>query len=136
MYGVRMRPPESPAPRRNLRVPARTEFVPEGSATPRFLGYVANLSETGAFVQSSNPRPVGTKLCMIIHLERHSFRIVECEAEVMWVRGYAGNEGPSPGMGVRFFSVDATMRAALRAFCQALDPLAGPPPAQLLDTSR
>ncbi len=118
-----MRPPQSLAPRRALRIPLRAETIPEGSSSARYLGYVANLSETGAFLQCSNPRPTGTRLRLLIHLSEVPGGALACEAEVIWTRSYAGSNAPCAGMGVRLLSIDPRQRKALHRFCQQEDPL-------------
>ena len=53
--------PSGPAKRKVLRPPMRIECAREGDLGTHFLGYAANLSETGVFVQSLVPRPAGTR---------------------------------------------------------------------------
>lgn len=108
---------DTPA-RRELRTPLRTEVLVGEARSPRFLGYTSNVSEEGAFVQSLNPRPVGTLLKICMHAPGESFT---CEAEVMWIRRYAGRNGPCPGMGVRLLHVARSLTERLRSFCSLRD---------------
>jgi Tfp pilus assembly protein PilZ len=119
-------PPQNLSPRRKLAVPRRTETVSKDGATRRFLGYTANLSQSGAFIQCSNSRPVGTKLRLVLHLSRAAVDVLELEAEVIWVRGYGGKRGPCPGMGIRFAGLPTELKLRLKKFCQEYDPVPGP----------
>jgi uncharacterized protein (TIGR02266 family) len=108
---------ETPA-RRELRTPLRTEVLVGEARLPRFLGYTSNVSEEGAFIQSLNPRPIGTLLKIRMHAPGESFT---CEAEVIWVRRYAGRQAPCPGMGVRLLHVARALTERLRGFCSQRD---------------
>lgn len=107
-----------PALRRALRVPlpVQTRSAAE-QGPPRFLGYLANVSETGVFVQCSNPRPVGTRLALQLRLPGLDQRLVCRTAEIVWTRRFANSDEGSPGMGMRFVEIDPEARATLRRFC-------------------
>lgn len=114
-----------PAPRRSLRVPFRVETLTDAWPRPRFLGYAGNVSESGAFVQCTRPRPIGTRLQLRLHVPGTDEGF-GCEAEVIWIRPYGGREKPCPGMGVRFLSLDSQIRGELGRFAAERDPEAGP----------
>jgi hypothetical protein len=114
--------PSEPALRRNPRVPSRVEFRREVGSEPRFLGYLSNISETGAFIQCSCPRPTETRLRVRLHLGRADHEVVEVDAQVIWTRSYAGRNRPSPGMGIQFESLGPAARGAIRHFCAGTDP--------------
>ncbi len=114
------------APRRVLRLPMPVQTFAGPRPDPRFLGYVANLSETGAFVQCLNPRPVGTYLCLLLQLPEAPGREILCSAEVVWTRGYTGVRGPCQGMGVRFIEMGKRAQSFLRCFCGETEPLSAP----------
>ena len=116
-----MAPHAATPARRALRTPLRTEVLVGDARSPRFLGYTSNVSEDGAFIQSCNPRPVGTLFKICMHAPGESF---SCEAEVLWIRTYAGRNGPSPGMGVRLLHVARALTDRLRTFCavREIDP--------------
>lgn len=120
-------PPQNLSPRRKLAVPRRTEMVCGEGAARRFLGYAANVSPGGAFIQCSNSRPPGTKLRLVLHLSRAAADIVELEAEVVWVRGYGGKRGPCPGMGIRFAGLSKELELRLKEFCQQSEAVPWPP---------
>jgi hypothetical protein len=106
-----------PAHRRVFRTPLRVESLGDHER-PRFLGYAANLSPTGAFVQSTRPRPPGTRLELRLHLPDPVQAPVSCVGEVVWARGYEGVLGPGPGMGIRFLEVAPSAIEALERICQ------------------
>jgi uncharacterized protein (TIGR02266 family) len=103
--------------RRTLRVPLPVEIVDEGGVRPRFLGYLANISATGLFVQCARPRDMGTRLSLRFRLPGTSEPIHCAEAEVVWTRGYGGRSGPAPGMGIRMCALTADGQARIAHFC-------------------
>jgi hypothetical protein len=106
--------PATPAQRCRFRVPRPVEILPDKESRPRFLGYAANLSETGMFVQCSVPRPPGTRFALKVHLPGVPDGLVCREVEVIWTRGYAGANGPAAGMGTRFVTLDPLAAQAVR----------------------
>ena len=106
------------SPRRTLPIPLPVELsAKEGDGDGRFFGYLQNVSDSGAFVQSCAPRPPGTCVAIRIRLPGIASP-VECpEAEVVWSRSYQGRGGPAPGMGVRLRRLPTPARAAIRRFC-------------------
>jgi uncharacterized protein (TIGR02266 family) len=107
-------------------VPFRIETLAEPWPRPRFLGYAGDVSETGAFVQCTQPRPVGTHLRLRLQVPGLGDEGVGCEAEVVWVRPYGGRQKPSPGMGVRFLALTPATRGALGRFAAESDPESAP----------
>lgn len=109
-------PPSAVAPRRAPQIPRRVELLPEGAHRPRFLGYLANVSESGAFIQCSCPRPQGARLHLWIHLGREPEALLCGWGRVIWTRGYAGRNEPSAGMGIEFEAASVRDLERLRAF--------------------
>jgi hypothetical protein len=118
---------EALSPRRSLRTPLRAQVLVGEARQPRFLGYAANLSETGAFIQCMNSRPIGTRLEMRVYLPGSAGESLDLQVEVIWHRGYGGRHGPCPGMGVRFVHVGQGPLARLRALCEERDVPISPP---------
>jgi len=108
-----------PARRALLRPPLRIECAREGKRGRTFLGYAANLSETGVFVQCMSPRPAGTRLKLVMHLAGSKGPEIHSEAEVRWTRGYQGKRKASAGMGLRFTSLKPADKSLLQAMCSA-----------------
>jgi Tfp pilus assembly protein PilZ len=119
---------EALSPRRHLRVPLRVETIRPGRVRPRFLGYAENVSESGVFVQCSNPRAFGSRFLMRLHLPGSPPRGICCQAEVIWTRGYSGVHGPCAGMGIRFVEVAEDSQDLLSTFCLESDPVPFPRP--------
>lgn len=106
-----------PAKRRKLKPPLRIECARSAGRPNHFLGYGANLSETGVFVQSLAPRAPGTRLRLVMHFAHAGAEPICSEAEVRWVRGYGGKRGPSAGMGLRFVGLRPSDRSLLQSLC-------------------
>ena len=110
--------PPNPALRRALRVPLPVQSVGlRYAGPPRFLGYLANVSETGAFVQCTHPRPVGTRLSLQLRLPGLEDRVLCDSAEIVWTRRLSTTDHGSPGMGMCFVHIGSSTRTALRRFC-------------------
>ena len=111
----------APAVRSAIERPLRVEGLSAPRARPHFVGYAANLSETGIFVQSSKPRPVGQVIKLVIQLPSAvGGGPLELAAQVRWVRGYGGNRGPAAGMGMKLLVVPEQTRARLRRYVARL----------------
>jgi uncharacterized protein (TIGR02266 family) len=117
---------EAPAPRREPRVPSRVEFHRDTPGDLRFLGYLSDISATGAFIQCSRPRDVGTHFRVRLHLGRSEHEILDLDAQVIWTRSYAGKNRPSAGMGIEFKNLEATSRTTIGQFCAGDDPNPNP----------
>jgi Tfp pilus assembly protein PilZ len=86
---------------------------------PCFLGYVENLSATGAFIQSARPRTAGSQIQMRLHLPVPGAAPIACLSEVVWTRDLGGVERRSPGMGVRFLEIEPAAIEALERLCSS-----------------
>jgi len=107
----------SAALRRTLRVPLPVEVLAADGVQPRFLGYLANVSASGLFVQCARPRDPGTHLALRFRIPCLAEPIRCTDAEVVWIRGYAGRSGPAPGMGLRMCALTHEVRTLLSQFC-------------------
>jgi hypothetical protein len=113
---------QPPAKRRLLRIPQPVELVGKDEERPRFLGYLSDISLSGGFVQCSNPRDEGTRFSIRLRLPGVAHHVYCADAEVVWVRGYNGVRGRSPGMGVVFRELSTAARTMIEKFCNELDP--------------
>ena len=116
-----------PAPRRRVRTPFRVEILSRLDDTLRFLGYGSDVSETGLFVQCSNPRAEGTRLQLRLHLpgaRPGSVRgdPIGGEAGVVWARRCRGRNHATSGMGIQLARLDMGAAIMLQEFCRAEDP--------------
>ncbi len=89
---------------------------PGGRERPAFCGYAAEMSETGVFIQTANPRGKGTVIKLLLHLPGLADPLC-CNAEVCWSRKLGGSRGPSAGMGLRLLDASEEARSFLREFC-------------------
>jgi hypothetical protein len=108
---------QPPAKRRCFKPPMRIECARSAGRPNHFLGYGADLSETGVFIQSLAPRPPGTRLRLVIHLTRSGSEPICSDAEVRWVRRYGGKRAPSAGMGMHFLGMRPSDRSLLQTLC-------------------
>jgi uncharacterized protein (TIGR02266 family) len=71
-----------------------------------------NLSQTGMFIQTEEPRPSGSQFEFVLQLGE-DFNLVQGQAEVVWSR--RTSEGPDrpAGMGIKFVSLDKTSEGVL-----------------------
>ena len=112
---------ESPAPRHRLREPLPITRIPCESASPHFLGYARNVSETGLFLQCPLPPPPGTRLTLRLQLPGDGPVIEARGATVVWVREYKGWRCDPAGAGVHLASsLEDGEREAWAAFCRKL----------------
>lgn len=109
----------APAKRRSLKPPLRIECARPAGRPNFYLGYGANVSETGVFIQSLAPRPLGTRLRLVMHFPSAGSEPICSDAEVCWVRRYGGKRGPSAGMGMRFLGMRPSDRSLLQTLCGA-----------------
>ena len=112
--------PFSPAVRHEPCRPLRVEGVRGERGERYFLGYAANLSKSGIFVQCSAPRPRGSLLRLALHLPLVPSRVLFSNAEVCCVRSYSGRRGPAAGMGLELLDLHPSARALLRSYVKQL----------------
>ena len=95
----------TPDKRKDLRVPILVTRVKGGKMGRTFFGYAKNISRSGLFIQTINPKK-----------EKEQFKIeftlpgeetsVTCTAEVVWARNYMPDALYEPGMGLRFLDLE------------------------------
>lgn len=108
-------PVEEAEKRRELRVPLRILKVDTGARGDVFFGYAVNISSTGLFIQTSNPKEVGTRVSLTLALPGTKERL-SITAEVIWSRNFVGKEALSPGMGMKLVELDADVREKIEKF--------------------
>lgn len=93
-----------PDPRKSLRAPMIVFRFTEEDGKYRLFGYAKNVSRSGLFIQSINPRNQGDQFLI-------SFRIPNteiegrCRCEVVWNRKFHRDSSLQPGYGVRFLDL-------------------------------
>lgn len=83
-----------------------------------FAGITGDVSRGGVFVQTYEPRAIGSRLSLSFELPTGR---VETEGVVRWSR--PGTDGTAPGYGVAFERLQPADRLAIEAFCRARPPL-------------
>jgi len=97
--------PATPSKRKSLRSPILVTKVKEESNGPKvFLGYAKNISRTGLFIQTINPKKQNEVLCIEFSLPG-SEKSLTCAAEVIWKRDFSANSKYQPGMGIMFLDM-------------------------------
>ncbi len=103
--------------RLHRRVLFRTLQVRGESKKLFFTGHVRNLSLGGLFVQTTSPRPVGSKLRLQLPIER-GLSPIETSAEVLWIQAFDVRSKTAPGMGLRFTELDARSARRIEVFLE------------------
>ncbi len=103
--------------RRNLRIPLRVLRVETKIQGDVFFGHATNISKTGLFIQTANPKPTGTKVHIRFNLPDTQEKIA-CLAEVSWIQDYTGQKGPQPGMGLKFVELSPEADHSLNRFVE------------------
>ena len=105
--------------RRDLRVPLRVLRVQTEIQGDMFFGYARNLSATGMFIQTSNPKESGLEVDLSFALAPSKTTIC-CKAKVIWIRNYTGKDRAEPGMGLRFTEISADNAETIRKYVKEL----------------
>ena len=87
-----------------IRVPQFDTFVTE---------YSSNISTTGMFILTNNPKPPGTVVTFEFSVA-DDWKLIRGQAQVVWVRHRAEGPEQPPGMGVRFVELDGQSRRLIR----------------------
>jgi uncharacterized protein (TIGR02266 family) len=72
-----------------------------------------NISETGIFLQTTDPQAPGSELVLEFEVEGGT-QLIRGLGEVVWARGPKAAQDRPPGMGVRFTSLDAQSRKLIQ----------------------
>lgn len=89
------------------------EWAVDCVASDTFLfASITNISEMGIFVRTTDPRKVGTKLCLAF--APPGVEAFKLDGRVAWVNPLRANgDNPNPGMGVRFVELTPADRERL-----------------------
>lgn len=80
-----------------------------------FFGYAGDISASGMFISTVNPRRKGEQFALQFTVPGAPAPI-SVNAEVAWVREHSTNAEFPPGMGIRFLDITDEAAAAIRAF--------------------
>ncbi len=98
--------------RRMLRYPLIILKVTEEGRKEHLFGYAKNISRSGLFIQSVNPREPGEQFTISFQIPNTEIR-VRCQCEVVWMRKYHPKVSVEPGYGVRFLDISADVADAI-----------------------
>lgn len=101
--------------RRELRVPLRLIRVKMETKKDVFFGYAKNISASGLFVPTVNPKAVGEKFRLKFVLP-DSKREIIVTAEVVWNRRFSEAGEYEPGMGIKFIQISDEDADLIRKF--------------------
>ncbi len=99
--------------RRNLRSPLIVLKVKLEEGTRAFFGYAKNISRSGMFITSVNPREPGSRFPVEIPLPDPICQKVICSCEVVWRRQYDKKSSHEPGMGLKFLDMPEELAEAI-----------------------
>jgi Tfp pilus assembly protein PilZ len=87
------------------RAPLIVEKIPCGDGQKSFFGYAKNISRSGLFISSVNPREPGEEFMIELTLPMKPRHMVRCRCEVVWKRHYQRKGTHEPGMGLKFLDI-------------------------------
>ena len=92
--------------RKKLRVPILVTHVTARSEGQIFFGYAKNISCTGLFIQSINPKNPGDQFEVEFSLPGDD-KVISSHVVVVWNQGYTKHLVKSPpGMGLKFLGIN------------------------------
>ncbi len=101
-----------PEKRFNLRSQFLVLKVKGDDAGNVFFGYAKNISITGMFIASVNPKKTGEEFTIEFTLPKKK-EPIQCKCLVEWSMNYNPKSKFEPGMGVRFLDLDEEGRTAI-----------------------
>ncbi len=90
--------------RKHLRTHLLILNLKGDSGAKTFFGYAKNISRSGLFVSSVNPKDVGEEFTVEFNLHREE-RMIRCRCVVVWSRVYDKTSPYTPGMGLKFLDL-------------------------------
>jgi uncharacterized protein (TIGR02266 family) len=100
--------------RRSLRSPIIVFKVKEEERGHLF-GYAKNISRSGLFITSINPRTPGEQFRISFQIPETQIRVC-CRCEIVWMRKYDEEGKLEPGYGIRFLDLPEETAQAIEAW--------------------
>jgi uncharacterized protein (TIGR02266 family) len=91
--------------RKSLRSPLLVLKVKVDDGRKFFFGYAKNISRSGMFIATANPREPGSTFQVDIPFPEPLKRTVRCTCEVVWQRQFKKKSSHEPGMGLKFIDL-------------------------------
>ncbi|MDY6849522.1 MAG: PilZ domain-containing protein [Geoalkalibacter sp.] len=105
--------------RRNLRKPLLVQRVRLDDGRRVFFGYAKNISQSGMFISTVNPRRQGEQFDVEMILPAPFEMPLSCRCEVLWVRDFRKSSNLEPGMGLGFLDLPDELVAKIGAWVEA-----------------
>jgi uncharacterized protein (TIGR02266 family) len=83
-----------------------------------FFGYAGNLSASGMFISTVNPKRPGEQFALVFKIPGTGGEIA-VTAEVIWVREHDPKSALEPGMGIRFLEISEEAVRQIRSYVSA-----------------
>jgi uncharacterized protein (TIGR02266 family) len=100
--------------RKNLRAPLMVLKVKVDDGRKVFFGYAKNISHSGLFIATTNPREPGTSFHVEVPLPSPLNRKLNCTCEVVWKRDFTPKSPYEPGMGLKFVDLPKNEAEAIQ----------------------
>ncbi|MBE0596034.1 MAG: PilZ domain-containing protein [Desulfuromonadales bacterium] len=98
--------------RARLRAPLLVLKVRLEDGGKVFFGYARNISRSGMFIATTNPREPGSQFQVELTLPPTGQRL-QCSCEVVWKREFSLKSAYEPGMGLKFLDLPPAAAIAL-----------------------
>lgn len=108
--------------RKNLRSPLLVLKVRLDEGQHAFFGYAKNISRSGMFIGTANPREPGSRFLVQISLPAPVTATVECTCEVVWNRQFKKRSAHEPGMGLKFIDLPEETADAIDRWIRSQTP--------------
>ena len=105
--------------RRNLRKPLLVQRVRLDDGRRVFFGYAKNISQSGMFIATVNPRCRGEQFDVEMTLPAPLEMTLSCRCEVIWTRDFRKSSELEPGMGLRFLDLPEETMAKIETWIEA-----------------
>jgi len=100
-----------PTPRQNIRVATALNASVDGTSSD--TSTVISLSDSGLFIRTLEPHPVGTEHAVTFVLKD---RMIRADAVVLYVYRFGEAMYEEPGMGMKFLNLSVLDRDAIQSF--------------------
>ena len=98
--------------RKHLREPIIVFKVIEENSHQHLFGYAKDISRSGLFIASINPREPGERFHIAFQIPKTDIQVT-CQCEVIWIREYKPGSKLEPGYGIRFRDLHDDIAAAI-----------------------
>jgi Tfp pilus assembly protein PilZ len=105
--------------RRDLRKPLMVQRVRLDDGRRVFFGYAKNISQSGMFISTVNPRRQGEQFDVEMTLPAPLEMPLSCRCEVAWTRDFRKSSDLEPGMGLLFLDLPDELAAKIGAWVEA-----------------